>query len=87
MPEQTPSIGRVVHFVLDDGQHRPAFIVRVWSESTVNLLVFTDSDPEAQFNDRLPQVMWKTSVVHAPADENKPFSWHWPEYVPPKESD
>ena len=35
MPEQVPSVGRIVHFVLPEssryaGEHRPAVIVKVW---------------------------------------------------------
>ena len=38
-PAQKPSVGKIVHFVLDSGpskgQHRPAMIVRVWAETCV----------------------------------------------------
>ncbi len=75
------------------GDHRPAIIVRVWGEEqvaagtlpesalgTVQLQVFTDSSADGRFNDELPAVMWKTSVVHD--DEGKaPNTWHWPEPV------
>jgi hypothetical protein len=45
-----PKIGRIVHYVLADGQHRPAMIVRVWPgeygndevKDGVNLMVFLD---------------------------------------------
>ena len=45
--EQKPSIGRVVHYVLPadaryPGEHRPALIVKVWNDSSVNLQVFVD---------------------------------------------
>lgn len=48
--------GRIVHYVLPDGdsegEHRPAIVVKVWSQSdpgqpdyaTVNLTVFTDHE-------------------------------------------
>jgi hypothetical protein len=78
-----PTIGRIVHFVQKRsyGQeplvHLPAIIVAVWSDTCVNLQVFTDgqnSDPE----NTLP-VKWMTSV-NLDEDENpQPRSWHWPE--------
>jgi hypothetical protein len=41
-----PSIGRIVHFVQSSPDselvHIPAVIVKVWSETCVNLQVFTD---------------------------------------------
>lgn len=78
-----PTVGRIVHFVLDSGEHRPAMIVRVWGEGTpyvssVQLQVFTDSDAEAKYNDKLPPVMWRTSVTEDATAERK-GSWHWPE--------
>lgn len=87
MSEQIPSIGRVVHYVLNEGRnagdHRPATIVRVWGDqpdSLVNLQVLTDSNAEANSNDCLPQVLWKTSVSFDSTGE-KPQTWHWPERV------
>lgn len=36
--------GRIVHFVMPNGEHRPAIIVKNWSETagTSNLIVFSD---------------------------------------------
>jgi len=75
--------GRIVHYVLnegrDQGQHRPAIIVRVWDKQHVNgcsqLQVFTDSDAESKWNDQLPPVMWKTSILYSEGRE--PGTWHW----------
>lgn len=87
MSEQIPSIGRSVHYVLNEGphsgQHRPATIVRAWGDqpdSMVNLQVLTDSDADGHYNDALPPVLWKTSVHLDPSGE-KPGTWHWPERV------
>lgn len=88
MSEQIPSIGRVVHFVLDTGpnrgQHRPAQIVRAWGErpdSVVNIQVLTDSNPaDPTQNDCLPCPMWRTSVRKDDSGE-VPGTWHWPEFV------
>jgi hypothetical protein len=79
--DQQPSIGRVVHYVLPDGrypgEHRPAFIVKVWSETHVNLQVFVDGTND--YTDYNGSV-WVTSVAFDPSGE-QPRSWHWPERV------
>lgn len=71
--KQTPSIGRVVHFVYGD-KHVPALIIDpAWASSegqadSQALAVFTASDPPftmiAQYD---PDCAGGT--------------WHWPEYV------
>ena len=73
-----PSIGRIVHYHVgefDSPELRhnlasvlPAVIVQVWTDTTVNLKVFTDG----------PVDTWKTSVVLG----NDPGQWFWPPYVP-----
>ncbi len=73
-----PSLGRIVHFILPDGQHRPAIIVRIWDvvptdKSMVQLQVFTDGT-----NDRLQNVEWRKSVHQDPAAAT-PGTWHEPE--------
>jgi len=85
MSEQVPSIGRIVHYVLDAGPHageqRPAVIVRVWGEqpdSLVNLQVFTDSDQGGYSNDALPPVWWRESRKQDPTGRIL-GTWHWPE--------
>lgn len=80
---QTPTIGRIVHYVRENGDHRPAIIVHVWPSDdpafqTVQLQVFMDSDAEGKLNDGEPAVSWKTSVVHDQGGK-APYSWHWPE--------
>ena len=75
-----PSVGRIVHYVLKNGQHRPAIVVRNWAdegvyvkEMGVNLYVFTDG-----VNDR-PEygTAWAPSVMFSDAKEEG--TWHWPE--------
>lgn len=65
--------GRIVHFVLPNGDHRPAIVVRVWTAPLVNLQVFIDGT-----NDHVPQDtynVWQTSI---PFNESgKPGTWHW----------
>lgn len=91
--DQKPSIGRVVHYVLavfDNvtavGEHRPAFIVRVWPgeygtnecPDGVNLQVFLDGGNDRCSSERESgDTMWKTSVEYSA--EGKPGTWHWPE--------
>jgi len=90
---QVPSIGRAVHFVLAQGpsagQHRPGTIVRVWDEpahpgSAVQLQVLTDGSNDGDAYKA--GVYWATSVTHAPAEEHKPGTYHFPEFVPPVEA-
>ena len=69
-------VGRIVHYVLANGEHRPAIIVNIFGD-TCNLQVFTDSDEEGKFNDELPSVMWATSIKNS--EEPIPITWHWPE--------
>lgn len=86
--DQVPSIGRVVHFVMPNGQHRPAIVVQVWNEDVVNLQVFTDGSNDAGvvvYPNTGGYVQWQTSVHHA-ENEPGPHTWHWPEYVPAKET-
>jgi hypothetical protein len=65
-----PTIGRIVHFVDDDGSEWPAVITRVFSDTRVNLQVFRDSD-----------VTPRTSVplIEVSGDPSSRFSWHWPQ--------
>lgn len=84
MGEQKTTVGRIVHYVLDEqdgsmahkvGEHRPAMIVKCWSETCVQLQVFMDGT-----NDRLDGngLVWVTSVSHD-EDAKNPRTWHWPE--------
>ena len=85
--QQIPSIGRIVHFVLADGQnsgqHRPAIVLRCWGDTpgaSVNLLVFLDGENDGALDGN--SVVWVTSVTPAPAESNTVRSYHFPEYVP-----
>lgn len=73
---QEPTIGRIVHYVLDEYQdeYRPAIIVHVGGRSTVNLQVFTDGQNDSSDSG----TMWKSYVEH---DEEfkEQGTWHWPE--------
>lgn len=65
-----PSVGRIVHYHLENGDVRPAIIVRTWGDdesSAVNLQVFVDgmNDLGGEFSSEecRPGVSWKTSAV------------------------
>ena len=82
---QRPSPGRIVHYVLSNGrstgEHRPGMIVRVWSDTYVQLQVFTDSANDFRSDQQgYDGLFWATSVAHD-EDEKKPGTWHWPERV------
>jgi len=86
--QKMPSPGRMVHYVLKNGEHRPALVLRTWSATCVQLAVFLDG---ANDNGQVPYetyyfqngnlTVWKTSVMQD--EETKAqATWHWPEYVP-----
>lgn len=66
MSNQTPSIGRVVHFVTERGAHAPADICAVWETGTVVLFVKDHAAGLAYFVHNVPQ-------------GDGPHTWHWPE--------
>lgn len=68
--------GRIVHFVMPDGEHRPAIVVRVWWHRVgmVNLQVFTDGLNDG--GQHATGLYWATSILLD--EENKiPNTWHW----------
>ena len=72
---EMPTIGRIVHFVKSVGQVRPAIVTHVFSESMVNLTVFSDGsfDPSSE-----PASRCVTSV-ECDRDGIEADTWHWPE--------
>lgn len=87
--------GRIVHYVLPDGSHRPAVVVKDWKEhsGSCNLQVLLDGS-----NDRLPGhenncteqeaergIAWRTSVPYYGTSDSPgappcpSHTWHWPE--------
>lgn len=75
MAEQVPSIGRVVHFVLNDGTHVPAIIIS------------PDQNDGAKKSQLLQVFTLEASYTAiAPYDAAcAGDTWHWPEYVPAKD--
>lgn len=71
---QELTIGRIVHYVLSDNEHRPAIIVGAYGNNIVNLQVFTDGDNDSQAFG----TVWRSSV-----EQDEEFkeqgTWHWPE--------
>lgn len=90
------AVGRIVHYVLENGQHRPAIVVRDWQQENglVNLQVFTDGWNDQYASTHLVQVgeqklegvlkVDQNSIwrtsVHC-SEEMEPGTWHWPEKV------
>jgi hypothetical protein len=60
-----PTIGRIVHYQTADGDTLPAMIVRVHSDTCVNLKVFQDSTESSRH---------ETSVIKG----TSPRTWAWP---------
>jgi hypothetical protein len=75
-----PTVGRIVEYVLKDKygklQVRPAIIVRVWSDTCVQLQVFTDGTNDGP--EYASGLYWATSVIRC---ENKTErTWDWMDY-------
>lgn len=75
--------GRIVHYVMPDGQHRPAVVVRVWNspghEGLANLQAITDGTNDVVTGapaEAAKGLMWATSVENDET-EKKPGTWHW----------
>jgi hypothetical protein len=67
--------GRMVHFVMPNGKHRPAVIVQVWDrwQGTSNLQVFTDGNNDGGWGGG--GLYWATSIMYS--EDAKPSTWHW----------
>jgi hypothetical protein len=89
---QEISEGRIVHYVMQGGAHRPAMVVAVFhkefpgnpgDETGVNMNVQLDGSNDAQDPGVTPTetsrgIAWRPSVRF---DEGKsPGTWHWPEH-------
>jgi hypothetical protein len=76
--------GRIVHYVMQNGEHRPAIVVKVWdtadmSQGYINLVVFADGSNDLHYAStpgKPDQVtLWATSKYYS--EEPKPDTWHW----------
>lgn len=85
--------GRIVHYVMPNGEHRPAIVVNTWRHLTppcegyINLQVFTDGsndlvglpDIYGSIREDIKRGMfWATSICPDEI-EKKPGTWHWVE--------
>lgn len=59
--------------------HVPAIITAVWSDTCVNLQVFTDGTNSDEPN--VYPVKWITSATLDESENPQPRTWHWPERV------
>lgn len=86
--------GRIVHFVMPDGKHSPAMIVKVWNQDSgmSNLQVFTDGpnalpytpEEKVQFENfgiDLHQVSHGHiwMTSRSYSEKMEPGTWHWVE--------
>lgn len=79
--------GRIVHYVMRNGVHRAAVVVKVWNmyDGTSNLQVFldgpndflghTNTDSFLTEEDVNKGLYWATSVKYS--DGKEPDTWHW----------
>ena len=69
MNAQSPSIGRIVHYVDEHGRHNAAIITEVVSPEYVHLQSF---DNKASGSWLHKNVLFDDTGI-------KSYSWHWPE--------
>lgn len=78
--------GRIVHFVMPNGQHRPAIVVHVWNKTSgvSNLTVFSDwtndthNLPNAFHNpDDIAHGMFWVTSANPDEETKKSGTWHW----------
>jgi hypothetical protein len=65
---EQPGIGRIVLFKLSETEDRPFLITKVWSELTVNGIVFLDgwNDSAIGGTPATGGTLWKTSAPRGP---------------------
>lgn len=76
--------GHIVHYVLSNGEHRAAIVVRVFEPygkeaGLANLIVFSDgsNDKSVVSGEVSPQgLFWATSAHYDP-EGTKHHTWHW----------
>jgi hypothetical protein len=70
-----PTVGEIVHFVIREGQCRPALVVRDLGDESPNLQVFLDGTNDTVGGSTR---LWCTSVSHD-EEGHATGTWHWPE--------
>lgn len=84
MDSPTPTIGRVVYYVLHENVIRPAIITNVFSDDTINLSVQLDGpndncDDLAGNGKFTGNTRWIGSAAHD-QEGKAPGTWHWMTY-------
>jgi len=86
-----PTIGRIVHYVQEKPYQSseptvsrvmvtiPAIITAVWTDTCVNLQVFTDGTNSDESN--MSPIKWITSANFDESDKPANRTWHWPAKV------
>lgn len=75
----TPTIMRMVLFVMPNGSIRPAVIHDVHSETCVSLTVFTGANDTGPDGKPLPDA-WRVTSQLLDQDGKKCCTWHWNEH-------
>lgn len=81
MPDQKPSVGRIVLYCYADRPPRPAIITAVIADSErgeVNLVVIFDGHNDTYDRDRSP-IEWIGTRAYDP--DGAQGTWHWPPRV------
>ena len=85
---RTPTIGRIVRYVLPSdsghpGQERPAMVTGIFADENVcNLTVFCDQADDLKDCGNAAGTCLVGRAWSCHADESKsPGTWHWPEIV------
>jgi hypothetical protein len=74
-----PTIGRIVHIILENGLHAPGIVTRVVDESRIHLDLFLGGVPAAP-----PMILQEGVPYRDPGERVHPkarykLTWHWPE--------
>ena len=80
-----PTIGRTVHIVLPNGQHRSAVVCRDWGNNCINVRVAYDGTNDDDTRNQATNGGyffgddWLTSINLDESVSPCPRTWHWPE--------
>lgn len=81
------TVGRIVHYVLADGQVRPLIVTKVRGDKLgyVSGVLFFDGTNDAEALPRPASNPAATPVMDIPAvpydASGRPNTWHWPEWI------
>lgn len=77
---QKVTVGRIVNFVVAEGEIRPMTVVKVWDNEGVNGVQLRDGSNDDKHDNCVTQgqlQIWRTSVNY---DAKKAVgTWHWPD--------